>query len=183
MKYRIPSLLALFLTLSTPALADETETIFVRAKFGNSYFSSLDPVSSALGVGLDLGFRTAGGFGLTGMAKLGFDGSKYDGTGDLTVQTRFFGIAPTYSVTKGAAILTFGIGVGTYALTSQYRVGYNASPTKVSTSRLGIAPLVQADFALSSSISLGVGTSYLVSLGKKPNFSEFLPMAGIGFLF
>lgn len=183
MKNNFLGLLALSFLVSGSALSAEVDTIFVRAKFGNSYFSGLDPVGSALGVGLDLGFRAASGFGLTGIAKLGFEETSYQGSANSSVMTRFFGIAPTYSATKGAATLTFGLGFGTYALTSKFGGGSGIPSSEVSTSRLGIAPLVQADFAVSSSISLNIGTTYLVSLGKKPNFGEFLPMAGIGFMF
>lgn len=166
--------------LAGDATAAEVEQIFVRAKAGYSIFSKLDPVSSAFAVGLDLGFRSASGFGVTGVAKLGLEGNAYQsgifGSGTTRAKTRFLGIVPTYSVTKGVATLSFGLGLGTYALTTN-------SGSDVTTSRFALAPEFQADFAITQCMFLNIGASYITSLGKEPNFGEFLPMAGIGFQF
>ena len=163
--------------------------IFLRAKGGLAMYSKLDPVTSAFGVGLDIGYLHRCGFGLTGMAKMNFSSSDSSNQGGVNtsaeVKTHFLGLAPTYAVSRGNTYLSFGLGIGSY--------GYSASSTTVvanvssfsedSESRFALAPTFQADFGLGESFFLNLGATYIVTLGKSPHFADFSPMAGLGLNF
>ncbi|MBS1961921.1 MAG: hypothetical protein JST04_06880 [Bdellovibrionales bacterium] len=172
-----------------PGSADSIERLFVRAKGGLSMYSKLDPVTSAFGVGLDIGYLHRCGFGLTGMAKLNFSSSDSTTSGGANtsadVKSHFLGLAPTYSVTRGNAYLSFGIGVGSFGYSGQTTtvVSNVATYGESSESRFALAPTFQVDIGLGSTLFLNLGATYIVTLGKSPHFADFSPMAGLGLNF
>jgi hypothetical protein len=175
--------------VSAPVRAEEVESIYFRVKAGPQYFSGLSPVSSAIGVGLDLGYRTAGGFGVHGMARLGFNGET-DTSSAVTsypidrAKTRFLGVAPGFAVTKDSTRLSFALGAGAYTVSNEQTISTGSSTAIVgpfTTTRFGLAPTIDIDFALGSSVGFTLGISYVTSVGSKPHFSEFTPMAGLAF--
>lgn len=176
------------LIFASTALAADVDQIFLRLKAGPQFFSSLDPVSSSVALGIDIGFRAVNGFGVSGVARYGLSGdsTKSDSSGNYTyasATTRFLGVAPTYSVVKGAGTLSFGLGLGSYAISTDARTSANSFHTTTSTSRLAIAPEFQIDIALGAAVALNIGAQYIIALGNSPHYGEFTPMIGLGFQF
>ncbi len=181
------------LGMTTIANAAETDTIYVRAKAGPSFYSNVDPVSSVFGLGLDLGFRTASGFGLAGMAKLNFLGSAQDTSSpNVTIRTEvkslFLGVIPSYSVNKGIATISFGLGIGVLSVTTQTDTFINSpsstsSSPETSKSRFALAPSIDVDFDIISGLFANVGVQYVASFGESPKPSFISPMAGVGYRF
>lgn len=176
-----------------PSSSSEVEAIFVRVKGGTALYSNVDPVAYAsFALGVDLGFRTASGFGVAAAAKRNFLGS---GTAELStsrsvrteVTSLFLGIIPSFSVTKGLATLTFGLGAGVLAVTTQVDTFDSSAPTlstpEITRSRFAVTPSIDTDFDIFEGMLASVSVRYVVGLGESPAPSFFSPMAGIGYRF
>lgn len=183
--------LAAGMIFNSTSQAADTDTIYIRATGGPSFYSNLEPVSSAIGVGLDLGFRSQSGFGLAAMTKLNFmaDGRTEITTSDSSrteIKALFFGVNPHYAVTKGIATLSFGLGVGALSVTDQ--VDYFTTPSSPSSpertrTRFALAPNVGADFDIYSGIFGSVAFQYIATRGESPKPALISTMAGVGYRF
>lgn len=142
-------------------------------------------------LGLDLGFRAENGFGVAASAKRNFLGSGTAAIGTTSslrteVTSLFLGVVPSYSVTKGIATLSFGLGAGVVAVTTQVdSLGDAAalSTPEITRSRFALAPSIDADFEIVQGLFANVSVQYVVGLGESPIPGFFAPMAGIGYRF
>jgi hypothetical protein len=174
---------------SLAAAAADTDQIYFRAKAGPSFYSNIDPVGTAFGLGLDLGFVSANGFGLSAMANLNFDATAWTSSGTTNIgnhaKTLFVGAGPSYTVTKGIASLTFGLNAGMLSLK---RYTYTSASTLSSTSpettetKFAIAPFVAADFHIAAGLVGTATVQYIATFGDS-HPSCVVPLGGIGYRF
>lgn len=177
---------------STAVQAAEVNSILVRAKAGPVFYSNVDPISSAFGFGLNLGYRANSGFGLSGISFASLSASAQTSTNNdgsyvtSFAKSLFVGVAPSYSVSKSFVTLSFGLGVGVLSLT-QYQ--YVSSSTAAYTtpeqtrSRLALAPGFEMDFEITAGLFANLGVQYVAGLGESPCPSYVLPAAGFGYRF
>lgn len=171
---------------SSSVKAADVDTLFIRAKAGPLYLSKTDPVTSDFGVGLDLGFRNASGFGIAGMARMGFGGEEYIATASniyssttYHVESMFLGAVPSYSVSKGIATLSFGLGIGGFTVKTEI----NNTANRSSYTRLAVVPSFDLDLALGAGLIFNLGIQHIASLGSSPHAGATIPMAGLGYNF
>jgi hypothetical protein len=161
----------------------EVSSISARIKAGASYYSHLDfnPNSASLGLGVDVGFKSASGFGVTAGARILQDSRAVLANESASINSRYFGVAPEYTLKKGNASLSANVGLG--ILTSTTQRTSNMNIVLSNSSRMAIAPGLDFDVLIGGGATLNVSVQYLVSLGSKPSPWVFLPMAGIGWNF
>jgi hypothetical protein len=176
------------------ARAGDIDTILVRAKAGPTFYSNVDPISSTFSTGLDIGFRAANGFGITGTGVMSFQGSGYLGSGGSSSPTTkcnakslFLGVVPSFSVSKNVVTLTFGLGLGVLSLTQNqdvYGTGVSSySTTETTRSRFALAPSFELDIPVYSGIYANAGMQYIAAFGSSPSPSYIFPSAGVGYRF
>lgn len=183
----LPLLGVLFLSFAMASVeAADVDTLFIRAKAGPLFLSKTEPVTSDFGVGLDLGFRNVSGFGIAGMARMGFGATEYVYTGSsntsntsVEVQTMFLGAIPSYSVNKGIATLSFGLGIGGFTVKTE--IGTSAN--RDSKTRLALVPSFDLDLALGAGLLFNIGIQHIATLGSSPHAGATIPMAGFGYNF
>jgi hypothetical protein len=183
---RIGIALIVLVSAIAPAFAESEETIFVRLKGGAGFYSNLDPISSAPGIGLDVGYRSPSGFGVTGSSFIFFEADEpiviSNSTLFQSASVKFFGIAPTYSVIKGKACISFSLAVG--GLLVSTGSGTNSfSIIPVTVSEFALAPSIDADFRLTDTFSVNGGIRFIKSIGGLPNLAIISPTIGIGLVF
>lgn len=192
LKYSKFFLVLFALNFSNQIFAGDQDQIFVRAKAGPTFYSGVDPVTSGFGLGLDMGFIFPSGFGLvaSGIINPQSSGYVYGGTSGTSstsyLQSLFLGIGPTYSINKGIATISFGLGLGMLSTTAHSTTSDSTTSTttaSTTTSRLAIAPNVQVDLEIASGISGNIGIQYIAGFGDSPKPSMVSPMAGIGYKF
>lgn len=166
---------------------NEAGAIHARIKGGVGFFSNLGETffvdnDPAPAFGLDLGVELGGGFGLMAGGRLILENrsSRIDGTN--AIDSRFFSVAPTYSVKKGRARVTASLALGILSSSLEtFPVG--GSQTNVNTSRFGIAPGVDLDVQIGGGATLNLSFQYLFGTGTEPSPDLLMPMAGIGWEF
>ncbi len=171
------------------ASASDGDTIFARAKMGPSLYSNIPTVSTAMGMGLDLGYRTMGGFGITGVGKVNFHCSGTDSSVPAAqvrteVKSYFLGLSPGFSIYKGLATMTFGMAVGVFSLSTQVDTFNTASSTaspEITKSKFALMPNFDVEFEIHSGFTANVGMQYLVSFGDSPNPGILSPTIGLGY--
>jgi hypothetical protein len=185
MKNKITLCAALIASSMIPlrsAQAADVDSIFVRVKAGPTFYSNFDPITSTLGTGLDLGYRAQSGFGLAASAKFNLNESEQISSGTATSKSLVFGVEPNYSVTKGIATLSFGVGVGVLSSTSDLNPNSGSDTTSTTNSRSALMPDVEADLDIGAGAFVNVSVQYVASFGT-PHPSFVSPMAGIGYRF
>jgi hypothetical protein len=173
--------------------ASDIDSIFVRAKSGLSFYSNTEPVSNAVGIGLDLGFRAENGLGTSVVTRLNFKNNgtltpSTDTTSNITeVNSLYLGINPNYTFTSGIATLSFGFGVGILSVSTLEAISPDRTSTPltdVKITRFALAPNVELDFEIYQNLYANVGLQHVLSFGDvspRPNF--ILPTLGFSYKF
>ncbi len=161
----------------------EVATISAKVKAGASYYSHLDfnPNSASLGLGLDVGFNSAGGFGVSAGVRILQQSRATLFNTSTGIDSRYFGIAPGYTLKKDNARLTANLGLG--VMTSTIQQFQNLNTVITNSTRMALAPGLEFDVLIGRGASLNLGIQYLVTMGSNPSPWVFLPMAGIGWTF
>ncbi len=181
---------ALVIGLGSSALAaepaksgNEVATISAKLKAGASYYSHLEvnPNNASLGLGMDVGFNSTGGFGVSAGVRIIQQSRATLINATTGIDSRYFGIAPGYTLKKDNARLSANLGLGVMTSTIEQIVSLTTVITN--STRMALTPGLEFDVMIGGGASLNLGIQYLVTLGKAPNPWVFLPMAGIGWTF
>lgn len=169
---------------------DSSGNLYFRLKGGPSFYSNLDPITSTIGLGFDLGFKSTSGFGISAMGILNLE--KVEALAAVgqsvttDIDTLFLGLSPSFFITHKGINLSFGLGMGVLRVGQDVlispNVGQNTSAS-TSSSRFALAPNVQLDFLLGSNFFLNIGFQYIFSFGDSPKPAFFSPMGGFGLRF
>lgn len=171
----------------------EENTIFAKAKMGPSFYLNT-PISGVVALDLSAGFISEQGWGVSGIGLVNFSGSTLapkdaETAIKTSIQSFFLGVAPTYSVHKGGATLSFGLGLGLFSVSTTTATVTRATEAEVQVDqyrnqpRLGIAPYIALDVTIIDNLVGTFGVQYLAGFGPSPAPSVVSPMAGIGYLF
>ncbi|MEN9722891.1 MAG: hypothetical protein RJB38_877 [Pseudomonadota bacterium] len=160
------------------------ESIFTRFKFGGALFSHLtsNPTNIAAAYGIDVGFESGNGWGLTAGGKLTEDGIVALGTSSTQTSARYFSVTPHYTLKKGAASINAGLGVGILTTIIETFVG-SGIPSIQNTSRMAFSPSMDMDIEMNGGLHLNASIQYVISTGGNPSPWIFLPMVGVGWRF
>lgn len=174
--------LTFLLTPFTSLIADTTEAVFFRIKGGMGFYSNLNPISSAPVIGMDVGYRAPNGLGVTGTSRFFLSQSEVSANISTEASVKLFALTPTYSITKGKACITLGLGIGG-ALVSigSGTVGVGQFLTTVS--EFVLAPSMDADFVITDSFAFNAGIQFIKSLGSQPNLAIIAPTIGAALMF
>ena len=112
-------------------------------------------------------------------------------TDSIEIKSLFLGVIPSYSVVKGIATLSFGLGAGVLVvntqskthITSNFGPSESLSTPETSKSKLALAPTIEIDFEIASGFFANAGVQYIISFGTSPKPSFISPMAGLGYRF
>jgi len=169
---------------------DSSGNIYFRAKGGPSFYSNLDPINSTFGLGLDLGFKSTSGFGISAMGILNLEKNEtltaVGQTVSTDIGTLFLGLSPSFFITQKVFHLSFGLGLGVLRLSQDVSTTPNLGSTTYATassSRFALVPNVQLDFLLGSNFFLNIGFQYIFSFGDSPKPAFLSPMGGFGYSF
>ena len=182
---------ALLLLPPLSAHGAEVDAIYIRAKGGASFYTGADPISSAVpSLGLDLGYSLGNGYGASVMSQWNLTGSgeitslTMPSTTEYTeLKTFFLGVAPSYSVVKDRATLTFALAGGVWMESSHLVVRSQGSESDSSKSRFAVAPSIDVDVNMGAGVFANLGVKYIFTFGDSPRPGVLSPMAGIGYRF
>jgi hypothetical protein len=181
---------AILFGLGTSATAAETAkschevaSISAKLKAGASYYSHLEfsPNDASLGLGMDVGFNPTSGLGISAGVRILQESRVTRNNITTSIDSRYFGIAPGYTVKKDSARLSGSLGLG--VMTSTIERMENLTTVLTNSTRMALAPGLELDVMIGGGASLNLSLQYLVTLGSAPNPWVFLPMAGIGWTF
>ncbi len=161
---------------------NDAGAIHARIKGGVGFFSGLGFVTNdpSPAFGLDLGVELGGGFGVVAGGRLILENRSTLNTTTNSIDSRFFSVAPTYSLKKGRARVTGSLAFG---ILSSSLETFSVSQAVTNTSRFGIAPGVDLDVQIGGGATLNLSFQYLFGTGTEPSPDLLMPMAGIGWEF
>jgi hypothetical protein len=163
--------------------------MYFRVKGGASFYSNMNPITSAVGLGFDFGFKSNSGFGISAMGILNLKETGQVSILQNTVtsesSTLFLGLQPTFSITRKVVYLSFGLGLGVLNISQDVTVpGSGVSTnTNSSISKFALAPNIQLDFPLGSNFFVNAGFQYVLSFGEAPKPGFLSPMGGFSYSF